>query len=81
MNSRVLFEDVESGEELEVTLVYPRNADFDQRRISVLAPVGTALLGLAVGESIVWPTPGGTDRRLRVTRLSYQPEAAGDPDA
>jgi hypothetical protein len=78
MNSRVRFEDLETREQLEVTLVYPRDADVDDRRTSVLAPVGGALLGLAVGESITWPLPGGKDRHLRVIGVTYQPEAAGD---
>jgi regulator of nucleoside diphosphate kinase len=78
MNSRVLFEDVDTGEQLEVTLVYPGNADVDERRISVLAPVGSALLGLAVRQSILWPLPGGKERHLRVMSVTYQPEAAGD---
>lgn len=78
MNSRVQFEDVKSGERLEATLVYPNNADVGANRISVLAPVGSALLGLAVGQSIVWPLPGGGDRHLRVIGVTYQPEAAGD---
>ncbi len=78
MNSRVRFEDVDSGERLEMTLVYPGNASVDQGRISVLAPVGSALLGLSVGQSIRWPLPGGRTRHLRVVGVTYQPEAAAD---
>jgi regulator of nucleoside diphosphate kinase len=78
MNSRVRFEDLKTGEQLEVTLVYPSSADADSHRISVLAPVGSALLGLAVGQSIVWPLPDGSERHLRVITVTYQPEAAGD---
>jgi regulator of nucleoside diphosphate kinase len=66
-----------SGRARELTLVYPRGADAAQGRISVLAPVGTALLGLKIGQSIDWPAPAGT-LRLRVTAIRYQPEAAGD---
>jgi regulator of nucleoside diphosphate kinase len=80
MNSRVRFEDLDSGEQLEVTLVYPRDADVDQSKVSVLAPVGSALLGLSVGQSISWPLPGGKSRHLRVVGVTYQPEAAGDMD-
>jgi regulator of nucleoside diphosphate kinase len=80
MNSRVRFRDEETGEESEVTLVFPRNADAEQRRISILAPVGSALLGLAVGATIEWPVPDGRTRRLRVIEVIYQPEAAGDRD-
>ena len=75
MNSRVLFEDEATGESREVTIVFPQDSDASGKRISVLAPVGTALLGLAAGESIVWPFPDGTSRSLRVLRVVYQPEA------
>lgn len=78
MNSRARFVDEASGEEMELTLVYPREADIASRRVSVLAPVGAALLGLAVGQAIEWPLPAGGARRLRVTEVVYQPEAAGD---
>ena len=77
MNSRVRFQD-ESGEELEITLVYPQDADVDQGMVSVLAPVGSALLGLSVGQSIEWPMPKNERRRLRVAAVTYQPEASGD---
>jgi regulator of nucleoside diphosphate kinase len=78
MNSRARFVDEDTGEELEMALVYPRDADVARGRISVLAPVGAALLGLAVGQSIAWPLPHGGTRRLRVSAILYQPEAAGD---
>jgi regulator of nucleoside diphosphate kinase len=80
MNSRIRFVDDASGDETEVTLVYPAQADASSGRVSVLAPVGTALLGLAVGQSIEWPMPNGQSRRLRVVAVLYQPEAAGDLD-
>ena len=77
MNSRVVFEN-ESGERREVTLVYPGSADIDAGRISVLVPVGTALLGMRVGQSIDWEGPGGAKQRYRITAVPYQPEAAGE---
>jgi regulator of nucleoside diphosphate kinase len=77
MNSRVRFRDLHSGDEREVTLVYPNAASFDHGRVSVLAPVGAALLGLAVGDDIDWPMPSGESRRLRVVAVPFQPEAAG----
>jgi regulator of nucleoside diphosphate kinase len=77
MNSRVSFDDVDTEERLEVTLVYPQDADVERDRVSVLAPVGSALLGLSVGQTIEWPVPGGKNRRLRVVAVTYQPEAAG----
>lgn len=79
MNSIVRFVDEESGLESEVKLVFPGHADVESHRISVLAPVGSALLGLSVGDSIDWPLPNGRTRRMRVLALTYQPEAAGDP--
>jgi regulator of nucleoside diphosphate kinase len=78
MNSRARFVDADLGEEVEITLVYPHDADAAQGRVSVLAPVGAALLGLAVGQSIEWPLPLGGTRRMRVSAVVYQPEAAGD---
>lgn len=77
MNSRVSFEDIDTRERLEMTLVYPHDANLEQGRMSVLAPVGSALLGLSVGQSIDWPVPNGTSRRLRVLAVTYQPEASG----
>lgn len=77
MHSRVECEDVASGEEHVLTLVYPSEADVERGRVSVLAPVGTALLGLSVGQSIDWQAPGGRALRLRVKSVRYQPEAAG----
>lgn len=78
MGSRVRYIDERTGEEREVTLVYPFQADVSEGRVSVLAPVGAALLGLAVGQSIEWPMPGGATKRLRLTQVLYQPEAAAD---
>jgi regulator of nucleoside diphosphate kinase len=78
MNSRARFVDEGTGEESEATLVFPHEADVAASRISVLAPIGAALLGLSVGQVIDWPMPNGAVRRLRVTDVLYQPEAAGD---
>ena len=75
MNSRVVFEDATTGNRTEVTIVFPQDADLERGRISVLAPVGTALLGLAEGDSIVWPFPDGSSRCLRVVQVTFQPEA------
>lgn len=77
MNSTVVFEDEQTGERRQVTLVYPRDASSDDGRVSVLAPVGSALIGLSVGQSISWPMPGGRTKRLKVVAVPYQPEAAG----
>ena len=77
MNSTVRFTIAESGEEFELTLVYPKYAG-EADRISVLAPVGSALLGLAVGDELAWPRPGGGISTVRVVDVLYQPERAGD---
>lgn len=79
MNSRVRFVDDDSTDAHEITLVFPGHADTERNRISVLAPVGSALLGLSIGDAIEWPLPNGRTRRLRVEAITYQPEAAGDP--
>jgi regulator of nucleoside diphosphate kinase len=78
MNSTVHCIDEISGEHHHLTLAYPRDADVASHRVSVLAPVGSALLGLAVGSVIDWQAPGGRNLRVRVAAIRYQPEAAGD---
>lgn len=79
MNSQVVLLDRSNGEELRVTMVFPEQADPAESRISVLSPVGLALLGAREGEQLTWATPGNL-RRLHVTRIVYQPEAAGHFD-
>ncbi len=76
MNSTVTFEDENDGEKLTLTLVYPSAAGAPGT-VSIMAPVGSALLGLTQGQTIDWPTPDGRKRRLRVLEISFQPEAAG----
>ena len=77
MNSTVVLLDLDTEEEETYTLVFPELADISQCRISVLAPVGMAMMGYQVGDTFEWPVPDGT-RRLRVKEILYQPEAAGD---
>lgn len=77
MNSRVRFR-LDNGEEKELTLVYPHDADDTPRHISVLAPIGSALLGMSVGQSMDWPLPGGGHTVLTIDAVTYQPEAAGE---
>lgn len=69
MHSRVECEDEVSGEKHVLTLVFPREANVDEGKVSVLAPVGSALLGLSIGQSIDWNAPGGRKLRLRVTAV------------
>ena len=76
MHARVEFEYLGTGEIEEYVLVYPERADAASGRLSILAPVGTALLGLRAGDTIDWPTPGGM-RRLRVRRVTQPAVAAG----
>lgn len=77
MNSRVVVEDLDSRQEMEFALVFPAAANADAGRISVLSPVGTALLGYSEGDVVEWAVPAGR-RRLLVKKVVYQPEAAGD---
>ena len=77
MNSRVELVDLDTEEEMVYTLVFPHEADIAQSKISVLAPIGTAILGYRVGDTFTWQVPDGI-RRLRVKQILYQPEAAGD---
>ena len=69
MHSRVECVDERSGERHELTLVFPQEADVDAGKVSILAPVGSALLGLSIGQSIDWTTPEGRSLRLRVTAV------------
>lgn len=76
MNSRVRLADVETNEEEVYTVVFPSEANFDQRKLSILAPIGTAILGYRVGDTVKWRVPGGV-KTLRIDEVLYQPEAAG----
>lgn len=76
MDSTIRFVDEDNGHTFELTLVYPKDAG-RPGTISLLAPVGSALLGLEVGQSIVWPMPGGRPAQLRVLAILDQPEASG----
>ncbi len=78
MNTTARFRDDSNGEEHELTLVYPRDADGSADKVSILAPIGSALLGLHVGDSIEWPLPGGRIARLQVLSVRNQPEANGE---
>ena len=79
MRSTVRLKDLVSGEENTYSLVFPTEADFSQGKISVLAPIGTAILGYKSGDTIEWRVPSGL-RRLKVDQIIYQPEAAGHFD-
>jgi regulator of nucleoside diphosphate kinase len=77
MNSQARVRDLGSSEEMIVTLVFPTEADYERGRLSILAPIGTALLGYQAGDTVEWEVPAGV-RRLKIEQVLYQPEAAGD---
>ena len=76
MHSQVYIRDLDSGEEVAYTLVFPQHADIDRHRVSVLAPIGAALLGRRVGEIVTPVTPNGHRRRLRVGAIVNEHDAA-----
>ncbi|RCX33193.1 nucleoside diphosphate kinase regulator [Thioalbus denitrificans] len=78
MHSTTRFVDEVTGAEHELTLVYPHEADGTPGQVSVLAPVGSALLGLSAGQRIDWPLAGGRSTRLRVLAVVRQPESLGE---
>ena len=77
LNSTARLIDQKTDEEMLYTLVFPEEADIAQGKISILAPIGTAMLGYKVGDTFDWDTPGGK-RTIRVKEILYQPEASGD---
>ena len=79
MRSKVRLKDLVSGESNTYSLVFPTEANFAEGKISVLAPIGTAILGYKRGDTIEWPVPSGL-RKLKIEEILYQPEASGDDD-
>lgn len=77
MNSKVVIRDLDSNDDEEWVLCFPNNADIYENRLSVLAPMGVAMLGSKIGDDIEWETPRGK-ARARIEKISYQPESAGD---
>lgn len=77
MNTRLVLEDLDGRREMEFALVFPADADADAGRVSVLSPVGTAVLGYAEGDTVEWTVPAG-ERRFLIKKILYQPEASGD---
>lgn len=76
MNSRVRLKDLETNEEKAYTLVFPSEADLSQQKISVLAPIGTAILGYRIGDSVEWRVPAGV-KKVCIDEILFQPEAEG----
>ena len=77
MNSQISVRDLDSKKEMTLRLVFPSDADYEQGRISILAPIGTALIGYRAGDTVEWRVPAGV-KRLKIIAVLYQPEAAGD---
>lgn len=77
MNSVIRFRLQPTGKEFRLRLVYPKDASSGDDCISVIAPVGSALLGLSVGDTIDWSGPGGGQLRVTIIDVEYQPERAG----
>lgn len=77
MNSRVRIRDMDTDEVMDYVLVFPEEADMDKGKMSVMSPIGTAILGYAAGDVIEWTVPDGV-RRIKIEAVPYQPEAAGD---
>ena len=79
MNSHAEMRDLESGEIVAFTLVFPSEANIDEEKISVLAPIGAGMLGYRGGDEFEWNVPDGV-RHMKITKVHYQPEAAGNFD-
>jgi regulator of nucleoside diphosphate kinase len=77
MNSKVKFLNVQDNKEMIITIVYPSEANFSEGKISVLASLGSALIGLCEGQEINWMFPDGKTKTLRISEILYQPEVNG----
>jgi len=77
MNSKIKFLNVQDNKEMVITLVYPSDANFSEGKISVLASLGSALIGLRVHQQINWMFPDGKTKTLKILEVLYQPEADG----
>ena len=75
MNSRIRVNDITNGSTVLVTLVFPQDADYKQQKVSLLAPLGAALLGRYAGEELSYDAPGGSTK-IVIEEIVYQPEAA-----
>lgn len=75
MNSRVLLQ--LDDEDMEISLVYPADADMGAAKVSIFSPIGTAIIGYRVGDIIEWEVPSGTSK-IYIKRILYQPEASGN---
>lgn len=78
MNSLVEYCDLTTGKSNTVRLVYPDNASIEDKRVSILSPLGSALIGLREQQELNWRFPNGETHRLKIVKVHYQPEANGD---
>ena len=79
LNSKVEFEDLNTGEFEDYVITFPERANVEAKRVSILAPIGTGLIGCREGNVVTWTTPGGV-RRLRICRVTQSPAAvASEP--
>ncbi len=78
MNSKVKFLNIQDNKEMIITIVYPSDSNFAEGKVSVLAPLGSALIGLRVGQEIDWTFPDGKIKTLKILAVPYQPEANED---
>lgn len=79
MRSKVKLNDLDTGEEMVYSIVFPAEADSNEGKISILAPLATALLGYRCGDKVEFQAPSRL-RKLRIEEILYQPESAGDYD-
>jgi regulator of nucleoside diphosphate kinase len=78
MNSRVRLREMKTNKMFEITLVYPQDVNINERKVSILAPVGIAILGCKEGDLVELPVPTGSTISYVIEKVIYQPEAAGD---
>ena len=77
MNSQMELLDLDTNEKTALTLVFPSDANIDRGKISIIAPIGTAILGYRVGDIVTWQVPA-RERRIKIQKILYQPEDSGD---
>ena len=77
MNSTVVFQ-TGDGKQFSLKLVYPKDTDGSTEKLSILAPIGSAILGLKEGDSISWPVHGGTSMDVQIIRVADQPDRDGN---
>lgn len=77
MNSKIRFLNIQENKEMIITIVYPSDANFAEGKVSVLASLGSAMIGLRVNQEINWLFPDGKTKTLKILQVLYQPEANG----